>query len=60
MVTAVALVTPVTWVQSLAWELPYAMGEAKRKRYMKIKCQNLFLRKIRHVNPKIPKGTAIE
>ena len=28
-VTAAAQVTAVVWVQSLAWELPHAMGMAK-------------------------------
>ena len=32
MVTAVALVTAEVWVQSLAWELPHAMGTAKKKK----------------------------
>jgi len=29
-VTVVALVTAVAWIQSLAWELPHAVGMAKR------------------------------
>ena len=32
MVTAVAQVTAVTWVQSLAWEFPHAMGAARKKK----------------------------
>ena len=30
-VAAVAQVTTATWVQSLAWELPRALGTAKNK-----------------------------
>ena len=29
-VTAVALIPAVVWVQSLAWELPHAMDAAKK------------------------------
>ena len=29
---AVALVTPMAWVPSLAWELPYVAGVAKKNK----------------------------
>ena len=30
-VTAEVYVTPVSWVQCMAWELPHAMGVAKKR-----------------------------
>ena len=34
--TAVLWVAAVVWVQFLAWELPHAMGAAKKKKKLKI------------------------
>ena len=31
-VTAVALVAAMAWIQSLAWELPYAVATARKKK----------------------------
>lgn len=36
-VTVMALVTAIVWVQSLAWKLPHVAGAAKRKK------ENTFL-----------------
>ena len=41
MVTAVAQVAAIAWVGSLAWELPHAMGAAKREI---IELKNLYFK----------------
>ena len=35
--TAVSLVIAVAWIRSLTWELPHAMGTAKKKQKQKQK-----------------------
>ena len=45
--TAVAQLAAVAWIQSLAWECPYATGAAKKK-------ENLFYLRHKYISLKSP------
>ena len=47
-----ALVTAMVWVGSLAQELPYASGAAKKKKSFKVNLE-FFLKNFKNINGKV-------